>query len=73
MINALSKNLFKSVYVAAVYTDGTTIRNAGFLCYSIGARCGSHTSKAAILQLWQKCGYHVKQYFGGYSSGNRLE
>ena len=63
-----AKNLSEAVYVAAVYTDGTTEWTSGVLGYSIGAYCSSQSSKgaavAALAEATAVYGYHAKQYFG---------
>ena len=63
-----AKSLSDSVYVAAVYTDGTTQWTSGVLGYSIGAYCGSQISKgadvAALAEATAVYGYHAKVYFG---------
>ena len=62
-----AKNLSASVFVAAVYSDGTTQWTSGVLGYSIGAYCGSQISKgadvAALAEATAVYGYHAKQYF----------
>jgi hypothetical protein len=62
-----AKNLSQAVYVAAVYSDGTTTWTSGVLGYSIGAYCGSLFSKggdvAALAMATAVYGYHAKQYF----------
>ena len=63
-----AKNLSEAVYVAAVYSDGTTEWTSGVLGYSIGAYCASQISKAAdvaaLAEATAVYGYHAKQYFG---------
>ena len=63
-----AKNLANSVYVAAVYSDGTTTWTSGVLGYSIGAYCSSlSTQGGAIADLAMATavyGYHAKQFFG---------
>ena len=63
-----AKNLSASVFVAAVYSDGTTEWTSGVLGYSIGAYCGSQISKgadvAALAEATAVYGYHAKAYFG---------
>ena len=62
-----AKNLSEAVYVAAVYSDGTTQWSSGVLGYSIGAYCASQISKAAdvaaLAEATAVYGYHAKQYF----------
>ena len=63
-----AKSLSGAVYVAAVYTDGTTQWTSGVLGYSIGAYCSSQISKgadvAALAEATAVYGYHAKAYFG---------
>ena len=63
-----AKSLSQAVYVAAVYSDGTTTWTSGVLGYSIGAYCSSQASKggdvAALAMATAVYGYHAKQYFG---------
>ena len=63
-----AKNLDQAVYVAAVYSDGTTTWTSGVLGYSIGAYCGSLAAKggtiADLAMATAVYGYHAKQYFG---------
>lgn len=63
-----AKNLSQAVYVAAVYSDGTTTWTSGVLGYSIGAYCSSQASKggeiANLAMATAVYGYHAKQYFG---------
>ena len=63
-----AKNLSEAVYVAAVYSDGTTQWSSGVLGYSIGAYCASQISKAAdvaaLAEATAVYGYHAKAYFG---------
>ena len=63
-----AKNLSEAVYVAAVYSDGTTEWTSGVLGYSIGAYCSSQSSKgaavAALAEATAVYGYHAKAYFG---------
>ena len=63
-----AKDLSKAVYVAAVYSDGTTTWTSGVLGYSIGAYCGSQASKggdiAGLAEATAVYGYHAKAYFG---------
>ena len=62
-----AKNLSEAVYVAAVYSDGTTEWTSGVLGYSIGAYCSSQSSKgaavAALAEATAVYGYHAKQFF----------
>ena len=63
-----AKNLSQAVYVAAIYSDGTTTRSSGVLGYSIGAYCSGQAAKggdiAALAEATAVYGYHAKQYFG---------
>ena len=63
-----AKDLSKAVYVAAVYSDGTTTWTSGVLGYSIGAYCSSQASKGGDIADLAKAtavyGYHAKAYFG---------
>ena len=63
-----AKNLSENIYVAAVYSDGTTTWTSGVLGYSIGAYCGSLATKggamADLAMATAVYGYHAKQYFG---------
>ena len=63
-----AKNLAQAIYVAAVYSDGTTTRTSGVLGYSIGAYCASQATKGGTIAELAKAtavyGYHAKQYFG---------
>ena len=63
-----AKDLSKAVYVAAVYSDGTTTWTSGVLGYSIGVYCGSLATQggtvADLAMTTAVYGYHAKQYFG---------
>jgi hypothetical protein len=63
-----AKDLAKAIYVAAVYSDGTTTWTSGVLGYSIGAYCSSQASGTGTMAELAKAtavyGYHAKQYFG---------
>ena len=63
-----AKNLSENIYVAAVYSDGTTTWTSGVLGYSIGAYCGRlATNGGTIADLAMATavyGYHAKAYFG---------
>ena len=63
-----AKNLSQAIYVAAVYSDGTTPWTSGVLGYSIGAYCGSQATKggamADLAMTTAVYGYHAMQYFG---------
>ena len=63
-----AKNIANSVYVAAVYSDGTTTWTSGVLGYSIGAYCSSMAkgtdAMADLAMATAVYGYHAKQYFG---------
>ena len=63
-----AKNLSGAIYVAALYSDGSTARTSGVLGYSIGAYCGSQAAKGGTVAELAKAtavyGYHAKAYFG---------
>jgi hypothetical protein len=63
-----AKNLSQAIYVAAVYSDGTTTWTSGVLGYSIGAYCSSQAAKnvdvSALAMATAVYGYHAKAYFG---------
>ena len=63
-----AKDLAKGVYVAAVYSDGTTTWTSGVLGYSIGAYCSSQATGTGTMAELAKAtavyGYHAKAYFG---------
>ena len=63
-----AKNIANAVYVAAVYSDGTTTWTSGVLGYSIGAYCASMAkgtdTMAELAKATAVYGYHAKQYFG---------
>ena len=63
-----AKDLAKAVYVAAVYSDGTTTWTSGVLGYSIGAYCSSQAAGTGTMAELAKAtavyGYHAKAYFG---------
>ena len=63
-----AKSLSEAVYVAAVYSDGTTTWTSGVLGYSIGAYCSGQSAKgaevAALAEATAVYGYHAKAYFG---------
>jgi hypothetical protein len=63
-----ARKLADAVYVAAVYSDGTTTWTSGVLGYSIGAYCASLSTKggtiADLAMATAVYGYHAKQYFG---------
>ena len=63
-----AKNLSGNIYVAAIYSDGTTTWTSGVLGYSIGAYCGRLAAKggamADLAMATAVYGYHAKQYFG---------
>ena len=63
-----AKNLSENIYVAAVYSDGTTTWTSGVLGYSISAYCGRlATNGGTIADLAMATavyGYHAKAYFG---------
>ena len=63
-----AKTLSEAVYVAAVYSDGTSTWSSGVLGYSIGAYCASQSTKggtiADLAMATAVYGYQAKQYFG---------
>ena len=63
-----AKDLSKAVYVAAVYSDGTSTWTSGVLGYSIGAYCASMAkgtdAMADLAMATAVYGYHAKAYFG---------
>ena len=63
-----AKDLSKAVYVAAVYSDGTTTWTSGVLGYSIGNYCSSMAkgtdAMAELAKATAVYGYHAKAYFG---------
>ena len=63
-----AKDLSKAVYVAAVYSDGTTTWTSGVLGYSIGNYCSSMAKGTGAMAELAKAtavyGYHAKAYFG---------
>ena len=62
-----AKDLTKAVYVAAVYSDGTTTWTSGVLGYSIGAYCSSQANGTGTMAELAKAtavyGYHANAYF----------
>ena len=68
IVGISAKNLSEAVYVAAVYSDGTTTWSSGVLGYSIGSYCSGQSAKgaevAALAEATAVYGYHAKQYFG---------
>jgi len=67
MAGIAAKNIDRAIYVAAVYSDGTTTWTSGVLGYSIGAYCRSLATKggtiADLAMATAVYGYHAKQYF----------
>ena len=63
-----AKDLAKAVYVAAVYSDGTTTWTSGVLGYSIGAYCSNLAKNtdamAELAKTTAVYGYHARAYFG---------
>ena len=63
-----AKDLATAIYVAAVYSDGSTTWTSGVLGYSIGAYCSSQASGTGTMAELAKAtavyGYHAKAYFG---------
>jgi len=68
MAGIAAKNIDQAIYVAAVYSDGTTTWTSGVLGYSIGAYCATQATKggtiADLAMATAVYGYHAKQYFG---------
>ena len=62
-----AKDLDKGIYVAFVYSDGTSTWTSGVLAYSIGTYCvtsaASGTDVAPLAQATAVYGYHAKQTF----------
>lgn len=63
-----AKDLPNGVYVAGVYSDGTSTCTSGVLGYSIGSYCVSQATKggtiADLAMVTAVYGYHAKQFFG---------
>ena len=68
LVGIAAKNLSQAIYVAAVYTDGSTTWTSGVLGYSIGAYCSGLATKggtiADLAMATAVYGYHAKAYFG---------
>jgi len=68
MAGIAAKNIDQAIYVAAIYSDGTTTWTSGVLGYSIGAYCATQATKggtiADLAMATAVYGYHAKQYFG---------
>ena len=66
--NIAAKDLDDTVYVACVYSDGTTQYCSGVLAYSIGAYCSAQAAKTGTLADLAAAtavyGYYAKQLFG---------
>ena len=62
-----AKDLDKGVYVAFVYSDGTTTWNSGILAYSIGPYCVTHASAGTEFSPFAEAtavyGYYAKKLF----------
>lgn len=62
-----AKDLDRTIYVAAVYTDGNQTYCSGVLAYSIGAYCVSQASSGSAMQDFAAAAaiysYYAKQYF----------
>jgi hypothetical protein len=62
-----AKDISKAVYVAAVYSDGTTTWTSGVLGYSIGAYCSNLAKNTDAMAELAKAtavyGYHANAYF----------
>jgi len=67
MAGIAAKNIDQAIYVAAVYSNGTTTWTSGVLGYSIGAYCATQATKggtiADLAMATAVYGYHAKQYF----------
>jgi hypothetical protein len=63
-----AKDISDGVYVAFVYSDGTTTYSSGVLPYSIGMYCktmaGYQNDFTPFAQATAVYGYYAKQYFG---------
>jgi len=68
LVDIAAKAISQTIYVAAVYSDGTTTWTSGVLGYSIGSYCASLSVKGGTLadlgMATAVYGYHAKQYFG---------
>ena len=68
VVGIAAKNLTEAVYVAAVYSDGTTTWTSGVLGYSIGAYCSGQAANGGTMgnlaMATAVYGYHAKAYFG---------
>ena len=61
-----AKNIGDGVYVAIVYSDGTTTYSSGILPYSVGMYCNQTANGTEIAQLARATavyGYYAKNYF----------
>ena len=62
-----AKGVNDAVYVAAIYSDGTTTWSSGVLGYSIGVYCANQAAKGGAIADLAKAtavyGYHAKQFF----------
>lgn len=65
--NIAAKDLDDTIYVAAVYSDGTTRYCSGVLAYSIGDYCVSQAKEGKPMESLAAAtavyGYYAKQYF----------
>lgn len=63
-----AKDLDEDLYVAFVYSDGTTTWSSGVLGYSVGAYCADQAAsgmeQAPFAQATAVYGYYAKQLFG---------
>jgi hypothetical protein len=64
-----AKDLDQTIYVAAVYSDGTATYCSGVLAYSIGSYCVSQAAKtgddiSGLAAATAVYGYYAKIYFG---------
>ena len=63
-----ARKLNTTVYVAFVYSDGTTVQTSGVLPYSIGEYCGAFAGTSDVFAPMAEAtavyGYYAKAYFG---------
>ena len=63
-----AKNMDDGIYVAFIYSDGTTTHASGVLPYSIGTYCETQSANNTPFTPFAKAtavyGYHAKEYFG---------
>ena len=64
----VARKLNTPVYVAMVYSDGTTTQSSGVLPYSVGEYCsnfaGTQDAFAPMAEATAIYGFYAKQYFG---------